>query len=59
MNSLAHDERTGEYLLTTNRGFFRIDPADDTVTRVKGTVTAGSRSSTVGSFPGARPRRAG
>jgi hypothetical protein len=50
VNSLAYDERTGEYLLTTNRGFFRIDPADDTVTRVNGTVAAGSRSSTVGSF---------
>ena len=50
MNSLAYDERTGEYLLTTNRGFFRIDPADDAVTRVEGTVTAGSRSSKIGSF---------
>jgi hypothetical protein len=50
VNSLVYDERTREYLLTTNRGFFRIDPADDTVTRVNGTVTAGSRSSTVGSF---------
>lgn len=50
VNSLAYDERTGQYLLTTNRGFFRIDPADDTVMRVKATVTAGSRSSRVGSF---------
>jgi hypothetical protein len=50
VNSLAYDERAGEYLLTTNRGFFRIDSADDTVTRVEGTVTAGSRSSTIGSF---------
>ena len=50
VNSLAYDERTGEYLLTTNRGFFRIDPGDDTVKRVKATVTAGSRSSAIGSF---------
>jgi hypothetical protein len=26
VNSLGRDARTGEFMLTTNRGFFRIDP---------------------------------
>jgi len=50
VNSLAFDEGTKEYLLTTNRGFFRIDPTDDSVTRVDSTVAAGSRSSKIGKF---------
>ena len=50
VNSLERDRRTGEFLLTTNRGFFRIDPEDDSVRRVRGTVEAGGDSATVGTF---------
>jgi hypothetical protein len=50
VNSLERDERTGEYLLTTNRGFFRIDPEDDGVTRVRGTVEAEGKRSAIGTF---------
>ena len=50
VNSLEQDERTDEYLLTTNRGFFRVDPEDDSVKRVRGTVEAGGKRSTIGTF---------
>jgi hypothetical protein len=50
VNALDVDPRDGSLLLTTNRGFWRIDPVEDTVARVRGTVTAGSRSSPVGTF---------
>lgn len=50
VNALEVDERTGEFLLTTNKGFFRIDPEADEVTEVQGTVRSGSRSSPVGTF---------
>jgi photosystem II stability/assembly factor-like uncharacterized protein len=50
VNSLERDERTGEYLLTTNRGFFRVDPEDDRVTRVRGTVEADGKRSAIGTF---------
>jgi photosystem II stability/assembly factor-like uncharacterized protein len=50
VNSLDVDPATGAYLLTTNRGFWKIDPETDEVRRMRGTVTAGRRSSTVGTF---------
>jgi hypothetical protein len=50
VNALDLDPRDGSLLLTTNRGFWRIDPETDEVERVKGTVTAGSKSSPVGTF---------
>jgi hypothetical protein len=50
VNALDIDPATGDYLLTTNRGFFRIDAKTDEVARVRGTVTAGKASSTVGTF---------
>jgi hypothetical protein len=50
VNSLEHDENSGEFLLTTNRGFFRIDPEDDSVRRVRGTIEAGGERATVGTF---------
>ena len=50
VNSLERDEESGEFLLTTNRGFFRIDPRDDSVRRVRGTIEAGGDRSTVGTF---------
>jgi hypothetical protein len=50
VNSLERDERSGEFLLTTNRGFYRIDPDGDRVRRVRGTVRAAGKSATVGTF---------
>lgn len=50
VNALDVDPATGDYLLTTNRGFWRIDPEADAVKRVKGRVTADGGSSTVGTF---------
>jgi hypothetical protein len=50
VNSLERDTRTGEFMLTTNRGFFRIDPDSDEVRRVRGTIEAGGDRSTVGTF---------
>jgi hypothetical protein len=49
VNSLERDE-TGEFMLTTNRGFFRIDPETDEVRRVRGTIEAGGERATVGTF---------
>jgi hypothetical protein len=50
VNSLERDPDTGEFLLTTNRGFFRIDGESDEVRRVKGTIEAGGKRATVGTF---------
>jgi hypothetical protein len=50
VNSLEHDEQTGELLLTTNRGFFRIDPETDEVRRVRGEIEAGGDRATLGTF---------
>jgi hypothetical protein len=50
VNALDIDPADGRLLLTTNRGFWRIDPDKDTVERVRGTVRAGSKSSPVGTF---------
>jgi photosystem II stability/assembly factor-like uncharacterized protein len=50
VNSLELDERTGELLLTTNRGFFRVDPEEDRVRRVRGIAVAGGERARVGSF---------
>ena len=50
VNALDVDPATGDYLMTTNRGFWRIDPASDRVERVRGTITVGRKSSTVGTF---------
>jgi len=46
VNSLDVDPRDGSLLLTTNRGFWRIDPKKDTVKRVQGTISAGGATST-------------
>jgi len=45
VNALDVDPQDSDLLLTTNKGFWRIDPVKDTVARVRGTVTAGSKSS--------------
>ena len=50
VNSLERDEDSGEFLLTTNRGFFRVNPEDDSVRRVRGRIEAGGKSATVGTF---------
>ena len=50
VNSLERNRDTGEFLLTTNRGFFRIDPDTDEVRRVRGTIEAGGKRATVGTF---------
>jgi hypothetical protein len=50
VNSLERDPDTGEFLLTTNRGFFRIDPESDRVRRVRGTITVQGKRATVGTF---------
>jgi hypothetical protein len=39
-----------EFLLTTNRGFWRIDAEEGEVTRVRGKISAGGKTSTVGTF---------
>ena len=48
VNALDVDPATGDYLLTTNRGFWRIDPDTDKVERVTGKVTAEGGSSRSG-----------
>jgi photosystem II stability/assembly factor-like uncharacterized protein len=50
VNSLERDEESGDFLLTTNRGFFRVNPEDDGVRRVRGTIEAGGKRATVGTF---------
>jgi hypothetical protein len=50
VNALDVDPKTGDYLLTTNRGFWRIDPETDKATQVRGTVSSGGASSPVGTF---------
>ena len=50
VNSLDVDPRDGSLLLTTNRGFWRIDPAKDAVKQVRGTISAGGKTSSVGTF---------
>jgi photosystem II stability/assembly factor-like uncharacterized protein len=50
VNSLERDPRSGEYLLTTNRGFFRVDADEDAVERVRGVVEADGKRATIGTF---------
>lgn len=50
VNALEIDPADKKFLLTTNRGFFRIDPETKRVEKVRGTITAGSKTSTVGTF---------
>jgi photosystem II stability/assembly factor-like uncharacterized protein len=50
VNSLELDERGGGFLLTTNRGFFRIDPETDSVRRVRATIEAQGKRAPLGTF---------
>jgi hypothetical protein len=50
VNSLDVEPESGAYLLTTNRGFFRIPAGGGRPERVRGTVRAPEGSSPVGTF---------
>jgi hypothetical protein len=50
VNSLERDEESGEFLLTTNRGFFRVNAEDDSVRRVRGRIEAEGKRATLGTF---------
>ena len=50
VNALDVDPASGDFLLTTNRGFFRITAKTGAVERVTGTITVGRANSTVGTF---------
>ncbi|HEX8159783.1 MAG TPA: hypothetical protein VF526_20570 [Solirubrobacteraceae bacterium] len=50
VNALDIDPETKDFLLTTNRGFFRIQPASGKVQRIRGTISAQGKRSTVGTF---------
>ena len=50
VNSLDLEPGTRNFLLSTNRGFFRIDPRTEKVTRIPGTVTGRGRTAPVGTF---------
>jgi Photosynthesis system II assembly factor YCF48/BNR/Asp-box repeat len=50
VNALDIDPQTKDFLLTTNRGFFRIAPDGAKVTPIRGTITAQGKRSTIGTF---------
>ncbi len=50
VNALDIDPSDGALLLTTNKGFWRIDPEEDTVKQVRGEISAEGKTSTVGTF---------
>ncbi|MFP5364894.1 MAG: WD40/YVTN/BNR-like repeat-containing protein [Thermoleophilia bacterium] len=50
INAFDIDPATGDFLLTTNRGFYRIDADADRVKPVRGTISANDKSATVGTF---------
>jgi hypothetical protein len=50
VNALDLDPADGSLLLTTNKGFWRIDPERDSVKAVRGVARAGSKSAPVGKF---------
>jgi hypothetical protein len=50
VNALDIDPQTKDFLLTTNRGFFRITPASGKVTPIKGTISAQGKRATIGTF---------
>jgi len=50
VNALDIDPATKDFLLTTNRGFWRIDPESGKVKRVAGAVSARGRTAGVGTF---------
>ena len=48
--ALEIDTAAGEFLLTTNRGFFRIGQQSGRVRRVRARIRAGAKRATVGTF---------
>jgi hypothetical protein len=50
VNALDIDPADGDFLLTTNRGFYRIDPRSKGVARVRGAVASARGRSPVGTF---------
>ncbi len=50
VNAFDVDEATGEYLMSTNQGFFRIDAETSRVREIEGTVGTPSRSAPIGNF---------
>lgn len=50
VNSLEVEPGTGKLLVTTNRGFFRVDPEGGEPERIRGVATAKERSVPVGGF---------
>ena len=50
VNTLDIDPATGDFLLTTNKGFWRIAEDGSKVTPIKGTITAEGKTDTVGTF---------
>ena len=50
VNGLEIDPNNNDFLLTTNRGFWRIEDETKEVTKVEGTVSAKGKSDTVGTF---------
>jgi hypothetical protein len=50
VNTLDIDPQSGDFLLTTNRGFWRIAADGSSVTKLDSTVTAGGKSAPVGTF---------
>jgi hypothetical protein len=50
VNGLEIDPVSKDFLLTTNRGFWRIDPKTKKVTRIRGTISYQGKSDTVGTF---------
>jgi hypothetical protein len=50
VNALEIEPDSGDFLLTTNRGFYRIDRDSDRVRPIQGRISAGDRRATVGTF---------
>jgi hypothetical protein len=50
VNALDIDPKTKDFLLTTNRGFFRIGRESGSVTPIRGTISAQGKRATVGTF---------
>jgi hypothetical protein len=50
VNALDIDPQTKDFLLTTNRGFYRIAPDGGKVTPIRGSISAQGKRSTIGTF---------
>jgi hypothetical protein len=50
VNALDIDPENGDFLLTTNRGFWRIDEKSGKVEKIPATITGGGKKDTIGTF---------